>query len=78
MADTIVYLDDDLPNGGRLFTLRTTSPTSHIRWTSPSLQIEHHPDALSVAILKPGTHQLTATFPANGYSTSVIINVESL
>ncbi len=78
MANTVVYLDDDLPNGGQIFTLKTNSPTSRIHWTSPTLQIEHHPDAPSIAILKPGTHRLTATSPSNGYSTSVTVNVESL
>lgn len=78
LADTVVYLDQDLPHGGRRFTLRTNGPTAQIRWTSTTLQIDSSTSRSPVAILKPGIHQLTATDATSGYSISVSVNVETL
>ena len=78
LANTMVYLDDDLPHGGRVFTLKTSALNSAIVWTCPTLQINANETSACVAILEPGIHQLTATDPTTGYSTSVTVNVESL
>ncbi len=78
LANTVVYLDADLPNGGRFFTLKTTTPHSEIVWTCPTLQINTSESSACVAILELGSHLLTATDSTSGYSTSVMVNVESL
>ena len=78
LPNTVIYLDADLPNGGRFFTLHTTATRSKLIWTCPTLQIDADETSAPFAILKPGTHLLTVTDLANGYSTSVSVKVESL
>lgn len=78
LQDTLIYLDADLPNGGRFFSLLTSSANPGIIWSSPTLQIDTQQSNQPVAILQPGTHQLTATDPATGHHSSVTVKVESL
>ncbi|MCF6310981.1 MAG: penicillin-binding protein 1C [Verrucomicrobiales bacterium] len=78
LPHTVVYLDQDLPNQGSLFMLKTNSPYSSIRWSCPTLQIQHPTDADASVTLELGTHQLTAIDAKHGSRTSVTIRVESL
>ncbi len=78
LEDTLVYLDDDLPEGGRVFSLLTSAANSGIIWSSPTLRIDIRHGNQPVAILQPGTHRLTATDPATGQQSSVTVRVESL
>lgn len=79
LAGTTVYLDKDLPNGGRVFKLKTSSQAATgIIWSSPTLRIDSKETSSPIAILEPGTHQLIATDPSSAYRASVTLTVESL
>ena len=65
----VIYLDPDLPEGGRRLRLRVSG--SEVIWTSASLRIEG-----DVAHLVPGRHELVAEDPRTGVRKTVRIAVE--
>lgn len=65
----VIYLDPDLPDGGRRLRLRASG--GEVIWTSTSLQIEG-----DVAHLVPGHHELVAEDPQTGFRKAVHIAVE--
>ena len=54
---TIVYLDPDLPQGGRRLGLRAEG-SEHLDWQSDSLRITREGNR-QVAVLTEGRHQIT-------------------
>lgn len=67
----VIYLDPDLPHGGRRFRLRATG--AEVSWSSASLEIEG-----DVALLVPGQHELVAEDRRTGLRRSVRIAVEEI
>ena len=55
---TVVWLDPDLPNGGRHLLLQANA-TKGVVWECPSLEIQND-GAHTIAILKTGTHKIRA------------------
>ncbi|MFK5921373.1 MAG: penicillin-binding protein 1C [Verrucomicrobiota bacterium] len=78
LTNTVVYLDQDLPHGGTIFSLKASIPAAKLRWASPSLKISTTATGSPTAILKPGIHQIIATDILSGYSISVAVQVDAL
>lgn len=65
----VIFLDPDLPDGGRRLRLRATGAS--VIWSSASLQIEGE-----IALLVPGSHELVAEDRRSGSRKAVRIEVK--
>ncbi len=70
----VIFLDPDLPNGGRLLRL-STDQNSPIIWSSNTLSIN---PADQTAHLVPGDHSLVAEDPETGLQQSVKFRVDEI
>lgn len=73
---TSVILDPSLPDSGSRLTLESDlDGQAPVEWSSPTLGITRSPNGQAQARLTPGQHQLTATHPTSGKSSSTWIEV---
>lgn len=71
LPDATYFLDPELPGASNQLTLKAN--LDDVTWTSPTLEIHRN-----IAILTPGTHQLTLTHPLTHQSLICQITVEEL
>jgi penicillin-binding protein 1C len=74
------YLDPDLPDQGSLLTLESDQTSAqHCTWSSTTLGISPDPrSGRPQAKLTPGRHEITATDPTTGKSSTTWLQVEQL
>ena len=74
------YLDPDLPDHGSLLTLQSDQVSAaHCTWSSPTLAIAPDPKSgQPQARLTPGRHEIIATDPTTGKSSTTWLQVEQL
>jgi len=70
---SVLFLDPDLPEGGRRLLLRAQEG-GDVNWSSPTLHIDTN-DGAPLAWLVPGRHDVTATHAKSGLQTTVSIEV---
>jgi len=76
IAGSTVFLDPDLPGGGRQLPLRASTDAASVQWSSPSLTIEHV-GANATAHLTPGRHHIHLHDQESGEHTTATITVKS-
>jgi penicillin-binding protein 1C len=69
-------LDPDIPSGSHRLTPRANR-SDNILWSSPSLEISPTPQGPE-CLLRPGTHEITATCPQTQESQTITISVRNL
>jgi penicillin-binding protein 1C len=70
---TILYLDPDLPQGGRRLALKAAG-TGLAQWSSDSLECRHE-GGQCIALLREGRHRLAVHDPVTGLQAETWINV---
>lgn len=68
---TVIRLDPDIPNNGSHLMLET-EPRGVVQWSCPTLEV-HTEGSRTLAILKPGRHEITATLRGKTVRTFVIV-----